>query len=79
MTSWSCYFPWIYISKANGPDEISAAMLEATAPSIAIGVMILFNKSIQLGEVPKEWKTSSIVPIPKGNDTCQPRYYRPIK
>ena len=58
------------VTKASSPDEISAANLKATAPSIAKGVMILFNKSIQLGEVPKEWKIS--VPIPKGNDTCQP-------
>ena len=66
------------VTKANGPDDISATMLKATAPTIAKGVMILFNKSIQLGEVPKEWKTSSVVPIPKGSDICQPNNYRPI-
>ena len=66
------------ITKANGPDDMSATVLKATAPTIANGVMISFNKSIELGEVPKEWKTSSVVPIPKGNDTCQPSNYRPI-
>ena len=31
-------------TKANGPDDISAVILKATAPSIAKGVKILFNK-----------------------------------
>ena len=43
-------------TKANGPDDVSAAMLKATAPITAKGAKILFNKSIQLGEVPREWK-----------------------
>ena len=30
-------------TKANGPDDISATMLKATAPSIANGLMILFK------------------------------------
>ena len=53
-------------------------MLKATAPSIAKGVMTLFNKPIQSGEIPDEWKRSSVVPIPKGNDNCQPSNYHPI-
>ena len=65
-------------TKANGPDGISAIMLKATAPSIVKGVTILFNMSIKLGKVPTEWKTSAIVPIPKGGDTNQPSNYRPI-
>ena len=61
----------------HADDNISATMLKATA-TIAKGVMILFNKSIQLGEVLKEWKKSSVVPIPKVNNACQPSNYRPI-
>ena len=66
------------VTKAKLPDGISAVMLKATALNIAKGVMILFNESIQLGEVPKEWKMSSVKPIPKDNDTCQSSNYRPI-
>ena len=33
------------VTKANGPDDITAAVLKATAPSIAKGVMILFNNT----------------------------------
>ena len=65
-------------TKANGPDGISAIMFKATAPSIVKGVTILFNMSIKLGKVPTEWKTSAIVPIPKGGDTNQLNNYQPI-
>ena len=65
-------------SKATGPDGISAVMLKSTAESIAKGITVLFNKSIESGEVPKEWKISAIVPIPKGDNSSQPNNYRPI-
>ena len=53
-------------------------MLKATAYSIAKSVTILFNKSIQSGVVPDEWKLSSVVPIPKAKEMNQPSNYRPI-
>ena len=53
------------ISKSNGPDDISARMLKATAASIAPSVASLFNLSLKLGRVPLEWKESRVVPIPK--------------
>ena len=59
-------------SKSSGPDGISAAMLKATATSIAKGITALFNKSIKCGQLPKEWKISAVVPIPKGDDSNQP-------
>ena len=65
-------------SKAAGPDGISATMLKATAESIAKGITALFNKSIESGKVPKEWKISAVVPVPKGDNSSQPSNYRPI-
>ena len=65
-------------SKANGPDGISATMLKSTAHSIAPGLTKLFNKSISSGRMPLTWKTSSVVPIPKGDDKSSVKNYRPI-
>ena len=42
------------VTKANRPDDISATMLKATAPTIAKGVMILF-------QVFRTWCGSEIV------------------
>ena len=68
---------WLYTKLSINP-HFSHTNVCGLATTLAKGVMILFNKSIELGEVPKEWKTSSVVPIPKGNDTCQSSNYRPI-
>ena len=67
------------ITKASGPDHISARMLKYTANSIAPSITELFNYSIRSGKVPTEWKTSMIVPIPKFSKTMNdPSNYRPI-
>ena len=38
----------------------------------------LFNLSIQTGVVPSAWKTSTVVPIPKGKAATELSNYRPI-
>ena len=66
-------------TKASGPDRISAKMLKATTQSISPSLATLFSKSIALGKVPRNWKTSSVVPIPKtGNNLSDPCNCRPI-
>ena len=62
-------------SKANGHDDISARMLKKTALSITSAVTHLFNISLRLGEIPKEWKTARVSPIPKGTATPNPANY----
>ena len=66
------------VSKSSGPDGISGKMLKHTAVSIASSVTQLFNQSIQSGRVPRGWKLSSVVPIPKSKKTHSPDNYRPI-
>jgi hypothetical protein len=63
------------LDSSKAPDNISARMLKSTATSIAASVTTLFNMSI---EIPDEWKTSSIVPIPKGKGGISPSNFRPI-
>ncbi len=53
------------VSKATGPDEISARMLKATSESIALSLTSLFNLSIIKGHFPKLWKSARVVSIPK--------------
>ena len=62
-------------TKSSGPDGISGTMLKRTAISIAPGITRLMNMSICSGKFPTAWKTSSVVPIPKGNNhTCVSNY-----
>ena len=53
-------------------------MLKETVLSITPAVTQLFNISIQLGELPEEWKTARVIPIPKSRDHSTPENYHPI-
>ena len=66
------------ITKANGPDGISARMLKSTANAIAPSLTKLFNCSIACGRPPTSWKTSYVVPIPKIPRASSTSDYRPI-
>ena len=66
------------VSKANGPDGISARMLKATCESIAPSLTNIFNLSIAKGHFPKLWKAARVVPIPKSTTKHSPSGYRPI-
>ena len=66
------------ISKASGPDGISARMLKLTAEVIAPSVTTLFNYSIMCCRPPSSWKCASVVPIPKVLKTSGTADFRPI-
>ena len=66
-------------SKATGSDGISGRMLKSITYYIAHGLTELFNLSIRAGRIPQQWKTSSVVPIPKSSTNIDdPHNYRPI-
>ena len=64
--------------KANGPDGISNKLLKETAAPIAQPLASLFNKSFELGKVPKIWKEANLCPIFKKEDKALVSNYRPI-
>lgn len=61
------------ITKANGPDGISATMLKSTANTITHSITILFNRSIQLGALPEKWKLPAVNPIHKSGAKDTPK------
>ena len=50
---------------AAGPDGLPSWLLKLAAPCIAEPLAFLFNNSITCQTVPKQWKESTITPIPK--------------
>ncbi|KAK2727871.1 hypothetical protein QYM36_008371 [Artemia franciscana] len=56
--------------RTPGPDQIHNLMLKNLPEEAKNILLILFNKSIKEAYTPKEWRKTSIIPIPKtGKDS----------
>ncbi len=53
------------IRKAKGPDGVSPACLKACAVQLSSIFTLIFNRSLELCEVPSCFKRSTIIPVPK--------------
>ena len=63
---------------AMGLDALPAWFLHLGAPFFTEPLTAAFNKSILTSTIPKQWRTASIVPIPKILSPLTPQDYRPI-
>ncbi|CAB3993693.1 Hypothetical predicted protein [Paramuricea clavata] len=66
------------INKAQGPDGIPARLLKETARQIAPSLTVLFNKSLNTGVFPRNWKLANVVPVHKKDNKDHVENYRPI-
>ena len=64
--------------KASGPDNISGYLLKPLADELAPALVLLFNKSLQTGEIPSIWKHALVQPLFKKGDRSRAANYRPI-
>ena len=64
--------------KATGPDGISARILKEFAPELSPLLTNIFNKSIQEGEVPKDWRQANVIPVFKKGEKYIASNYRPV-
>ena len=64
--------------KACGPDEIPNLVLKTCAKSLAPGVAALFQKSLDTGTLPKDWKDANVTPVFKKGARHAPENYRPV-
>ena len=65
------------VNKPGGPDEISPKLIKALGYHLVKPLTLFFNKSLQLGQVPCQWKMANVSAIFKGKDN-DPTNYRPI-
>ena len=65
-------------SKASGPDEISNRVLKLCADSLCNPLSVIFNKSLELGLFPDQWKEALVTAIFKKADRQLKVNYRPI-
>jgi hypothetical protein len=72
------YLNALDITKASGPDEISARLLKTCSNEIAPSLCSLFNRSLETARLPSEWKMANITSVHK-KDSLEPAInYRPI-
>ena len=67
------------INKLGGPDEISPKLIKTFVYHLVKPLTLLLNRSLQLGQVPQQWKMANVSVIfkNKGNNN-DPTNYRPI-
>ena len=64
--------------KAAGPDGIPCRLLQCAAEEIAPALTLLYNRSLESGEVPSAWRHALVQPVFKKGDRTVPGNYRPI-
>ncbi|VDP92436.1 unnamed protein product [Echinostoma caproni] len=65
-------------TKAAGPDDIHPAIQKPLAEVLAAPLAKLFNRSLQEGRLPGDWKVANVVVKHKGGDRNQAANYRPV-
>ena len=65
-------------NSAAGLDGVPVSLLKNSSVELAKPLNILFNHSINTGQVPSAWKEAAVVPIYKGGDRSLAKNYRPI-
>ena len=66
------------VTKSPGPDGIHPIMLIQLAPYIIKPLTLLFNKTMEMGEIPADWKKGRISAIFKKGAKNRAENYRPI-
>ena len=65
-------------AKASGPDGISPRVLKEGAHEIAPALALIYNRSLETGVVPTDWKTANVCPVFKKGQKYDASNYRPI-
>ena len=64
--------------KAIGPDSIPSRFLKEYADEITPALTLIFQASLQQGEVPQDWRQAYVTPTFKKGDRSSPAHYRSI-
>ena len=65
-------------SKSPGPDNFHPKFLKLCSNSLSYPFKLLFDKSLNEGCIPSEWKVAEVRPIFKKGDKSNPGNYRPV-
>ena len=58
----------IKVDKAAGPDELPNKVLQECASEITPAITAIFQKSVDSGELPEDWRDANVAPVYKKGD-----------
>ena len=64
--------------KSPGPDGFLPRVLREVSRQVASHLTAVFNKSLESGVIPEDWRFANVTPIYKKGDRKSPGNYRPI-
>ena len=64
--------------KAKGPDNIPNQVLKNCSQTLAPGIALIFQKSLDSSTLPKDWTDANVSPIYKKGDRQSAENYRPV-
>ena len=74
----SCLLKKLNPSKAIGPDMVPTRILRDYADDVSVMLQVIFQQSLDTGDVPADWRTANVVAIFKKGDRHMPSNYRPV-
>jgi hypothetical protein len=66
------------VNKSKGPDKIPPRVLKEVSNELCVPLSALFNKSLESGILPEDWKTAEVTAIFKKGSKQDPGNYRPV-
>jgi hypothetical protein len=66
------------LDKSPGPDQLHPRVLYEVRELISGPLQLLFDKSINSGELPEDWKLATVVAIHKKGNKSDVKNYRPV-
>ena len=66
------------ITSSPGPDGFHPRILKELASVLSVPLCKLFQKSMETGVLPVDWKVAEVVPIFKKGSRSKPSNYRPV-
>ena len=64
--------------KATGPDEIPVFIIRAAASQLAPILARIYQRTLDHGEIPQDWRDALVVPIFKKGERHIAANYRPV-
>ena len=65
-------------TKSMGPDNMHPFLLQKLSKTLCYPLTVIFQKSVSVGKIPKEWKYAKVTPLFKKGNKSVTGNYRPV-